>query len=249
MAWLNGLARSALVSALLSIAVAFPAGSVSAQVFQGRILDEDNDAPVVTALVRLVDESGVQHAVTAADSSGSYVIEAPAPGVYRLEAARLGYENMETPLLEAGDPEGVYPLDLMLRKSPLPIRGLDIRVTNEEADRQVRLMVGVSIASLRKAPIRHDEIQDALDKGRDLASLLRWQAISSMNVFRTVDGPCFTIRRSGCLPVYFNGMHYRQEILDVVPLDMVHTIVVLYPGESIAYLGGAILLYSEAWLR
>ena len=40
-----------------------------------------------------------------------------------------------------------------------------------------------------------------------------------------------------------------QEVLDVLPLDMVHTLVVLFPGESIAYLGGAILLYSEAWLR
>ena len=67
--------------------------------------------------------------------------------------------------------------------------------------------------------------------------------------FRTVDGPCFTLRNSGCLPVYFNGMRYRQEFLDVVPLDMVYTVVILYPGESLPYNTGAVLLYSEAWLR
>jgi hypothetical protein len=215
----------------------------------GSVLDDENEELVVTALVRLINAAGEEQAIAAADSTGAFRIEAPAPGVYRLEAARLGYEIMQTPMLEALDPAGVYPLDLLLRKSPLPIRGLSIRVDNEVADRQVRLMIGASIASLRKAPIRYDVIQSHLERGHALSDVLRWENVPSMNVFRTIDGPCFTIRRSGCLNVYFNGMRYRQEILDVLPLDMIHTIVIVFPGESIAYIGGAILLYSEAWLR
>ena len=246
--WATSALRTAAASCLFAT-LGLGTTPAAAQVFQGRVLDDDNDSPVVTALVRLVDADGVEHAITAADSSGAYRVEAPGPGVFRLEAARLGYDRMETPLLDARDPGGIYPLDLILRKSPLPIRGLDIRVDNRQADRQVRLMIGASIASLRKAPIRYDEIQSHIERGHNLSDMLRWQNVPSMNVFRTVDGPCYTIRRSGCLPVYFNGMHYRQEVLDVLPLDMVHTLVVLFPGESIAYLGGAILLYSEAWLR
>jgi len=225
------------------------ASPLSGQTFQGRVLDESNNAPVVTALVRLIDTDGVQRAITAADSVGFFRVVAPEPGIYRLEAARLGYEGMVTPPLEARNPERAYPVDLVLRRAPIPIRGLDISITNQEADRQVRRMIGMNPSSLRKEPIRYQEIQANLEQGQDLSGLLRWSNTASLLVFRTIDGPCYTLRSSGCLPVYFNGMHYRQEVLDVVPLDMIHTVVLLYPNESIIYPRGAVLLYSEAWLR
>jgi len=222
-------------------------GPLSAQTFQGRVLDDQDDRPVATALVRLVDEDGDQQTVSAADSAGFYRIYVPEPGVYRLEADRLGYEPFATPLLEALDPDGIYPLDLLMRRSPLPIRGLT--VSAERVDRRIRLLLGVNPASLRERPIRFDAIQDHLGRNHDLSEVLRWSNTANLLVYRTVEGPCYTLRRRACLPVYFNGMYFRREFIDAVPLDMVHTIQLLYPGESLTYPEGAVLMFSEAWLR
>jgi hypothetical protein len=39
------------------------------------------------------------------------------------------------------------------------------------------------------------------------------------------------------------------EFITLIPLDMVHTILVVLPKEAIQYQSGAVLLYTEAWLR
>jgi Carboxypeptidase regulatory-like domain len=220
---------------------------LAAQTFQGRVLEEGSDRAVATALVRLIDQDGVDRGISVADSTGFYRVEAPEPGVYRLEADRIGYDGFTTPRLEALRVDGVYPIDLVLRKAPIPIRGLT--VSTDRAFKQMQLMIGMHPSSLRRAPIGPVDIQDNLDKGHDLADLLRWSNTPSLLVFRTADGPCFTLRGGGCLPVYFNGVRYQQRVLDVVPLDMIYSVVVLYRGETLTYPNGAVLLFSEAWLR
>ena len=56
-------------------------------------------------------------------------------------------------------------------------------------------------------------------------------------------------RARGCLPVYLNGFPMAAELVPVIPLDMLDTAVVMFPGESIAYPTGGLLLFTEAWLR
>ena len=66
--------------------------ALAAQTFSGRVLDDSNDLPVATALIRLLDPEGEERAITAADSAGRYRLAAPGVGVYRVVAERLGYE-------------------------------------------------------------------------------------------------------------------------------------------------------------
>lgn len=119
--------RTVRVVAVLALANAVLGGGppLAAQTIQGRVLDDQDDRPIVTALVRLVDAQGEQKGVSAADSSGFFRIVAPGPGVYRLQAERLGYDGFETPLLETQNPEGVYPIDLLMHRAPIPILGLE----------------------------------------------------------------------------------------------------------------------------
>lgn len=229
----------------VSLVLAVPA-LAAAQTLQGRVLDELDESPIPTALVRLVDESGSQSAITAADSSGFFRITAPEPGVYRVVAERLGYEPFETPLLETRDVDGTYPLDLLMRPAPIPIRGLEI--STDQADREIRLMIGMHPNSLRVAPIRYETIRDHAERAHDLSGLIRWGNMHVV-VIQTTDGPCYQVRGRGCLPVYLNGAFMNRKMIPVIPLDMLDTIVVLMPKESIAYPGGAVLLYTAAWLR
>jgi len=244
--------RPARTALLLSIASASFTASAEAQTFRGRVVDERDGRPVPTTLVRLVGEDGKQHAVSIADSSGVYRLRAPEPGVYRLEAARIGYENFVTPLLEVAQTGGVYPIDLLMRAAPLPLSGLTVetRAATREADRQIRLITGLSPASMRHRPIRFPEIQSHLDQGHLLTDLLRWSNTVGLLVSNRIDGPCYSLRGRGCLPVYLNGMPIERDFVDGVPLDMLYTIVVVTPTDgSMAYPSGAVLLYTEAWLR
>lgn len=235
---------------VVALALAFGAPA-AAQTFAGRVLDSFDESPVATALVRLVDAEGEQQAVAIADSAGTYQVVAPGPGVYRLEAARIGYENFETPMLEVARTDGTYPIDLVLTPEPVELAGFTVRVTNEEADREIRRMIGLTPRSLRYDPIRYDEIQEHAARSRSLVDVMRWRAHAGMVVtYRPEEGPCFDVRRGGCLPVYLNGMLILKDFVEAVPLDMVHSIVIVTPTDaSVIYPRGAVLLYSEAWLR
>lgn len=239
--------------ALVVIAAAGAIQPLAAQTIQGRVLDDQNESPIATALVRLVDESGKQRAVSIADSVGFYRLEAPEPGVYRLEAARLGFDNFETPLLDAASADGVYRIDLLMRAEPVELPGFTVqtnRVSDERVDKQITLILGASIRSLRYRPIRLEEIQDHVAKGHDLEDLMRWTNTAGMIVRRTTDGPCFSLRGRGCLPVYLNGLRLQRDFMSGFPLDMLYTIVVVTPTDPVlSYAAGAILLYTEAWVR
>lgn len=233
------------VAAVLSV------GSVQdgllAQTVEGRVLDEEDDRPVATAVVRLVDGDGEQRAVAAADSEGRYSLAVPEPGIYRLRAERIGYEAMETPLLEMGRRDGMYPLDLLVRRAPVPIEGLE--VTNREMDRQVRLLTGLSPASLRWKPLRRADLRSHVDRAHDLTALIRWGNYVGIEVIEYDDGPCYLKRGYGCLPVYLDGFALTPETFDLVPLDMLHSVMVLGPNESIQYPSGGVLMYTPGWVR
>lgn len=242
------LARALLASTILT---GLPTTAL-AQTFQGRVVEEVSDEPVGTALVRLVDAQGTPRAVTFADSSGAYRLEAPGPGTYRLEAARIGYRNFQSPLLETSA-GGVYRVDLVLDASPVELPGFTVetnRLSNQQADREIRRIIGLAVPSLRFRPIRYPEIQRHVEAGRSLSDLLRWTNTVSLVVSYTADGPCFSLRARGCLPVYLNGLRLNRDFMTDLPLDMVHSIVVITSTDnSMVYPAGAVLLYTEAWLR
>lgn len=241
--------RAALVGLVLVIA---PGSGLAAQTFEGRVLEDGTDIPVATALVVLLDEGGEQIAVSIADQEGNYRVRAEEPGVYRLRAERIGFESFETPLLSAGNPDATYPIDLVMRTDPLELPGFTVqtnRLSDEEADRAVRLILGLSTASLRFPPIGYPTIQGHVDRGHTLADLLRSEAKAGLLIHTDHEGPCIAVRARGCLPVYLNGLRLRRDFVDTVPLDMIYRIVVVTPTDgSLVYLGGAVLLYTEGWL-
>lgn len=239
---------------LLAVAILLPfaPGALDAQVFRGRVLDDSDNTPVPTALVRLIDQDGDQRAVSIADSAGLYRIEAPGPGVYRLEAARIGYENFETPLLEAANPDGAYPIDLLLRAAPVEIQGFSIRASQasqERVDRLLRRDIGLAPSSLRYRPLTYDEITSHVERAHNLVDVVRWENFAGMVVRLDLEGWCFQLR-GRCLPVFLNGTPLLRDFVDTIPLDMIHTIAIVTAADgTMAYPSGAVLLFTEAWLR
>lgn len=242
----GGGGRGATTAAALAV-LALLAPDLAAQTFQGRVLDQEDEAPVGTALVRLLDPDGRDVAVALADEAGRYRLRAPEPGAYRLHAERIGYAVQTTPLLEVGNPDGVYPVDLMARRVPVPVSGIEVTVERQrEMERAIHLAVGASPRSFRTPPIPRRVIEDHLGKGHTLPDLVRW-ADAPIVVRGVGRDRCFEYRRA-CMRVFLNGVPLDPDFWDVLPLDMLETVVIVGPNESIHY-ANSLLLYTAGWLR
>lgn len=236
--------RGALVLALVLASVT----PTSAQVIEGRVTGDDGVA-VDGALVGLYDEDGTQRAATLADEEGFYRLEAPEPGEYVLGAERIGFSPFRSHLLAVGDRAGPYRIDLEMLRAPVPIEGITVTAERlEAARRQIRLLIGVDPTSIRREPIMRDEIIANWDRGRDIPGMLQWASVPGLIVKPDGDGYCFEMR-GGCTPMYLNGMRMNRAWHSNIPLEVVESVVILGRNESIQYPGGAILIFTEAWMR
>lgn len=240
------------VAAVTVLLSAFSAPA-RAQTFQGRVTGQGDGQPVATALVKLVDEEGEQLALTIADSAGLYRLEADEPGTFRLVAERIGYRPFETPLLAAGIAEGLYPIDIEMAPAPVELRGFTVmtdRLPEAVADRAVQQITGMHPNSLRFRPVGYQALQDHAVRAHTLVDVVRWEHSPVLTVYETRDGPCFEYRRRNCLDVYLNDLRLTDDFVQGVPLDMLFRVQVILPSDgSVAYPSGAVLLYTEAWLR
>ena len=241
------------LAALLLVLVTLGTAPVAAQTFEGRVLGASGEGPVGTALVRLVDESGEQRAISISDANGFYRLRAPEPGVYRIDAERIGYTKVESPLFEALRPDGVYPIDLEMAAAPVELLGLTVetdRLSEERADHTVRMITGLHPKSLRFRPVGYETLQNHLARAHTLTDVVRWEFAPAVLVRDTRDGPCFEYRSNSCLPVYLNSLRLDADFMTDLPLDMLFRVQVITPTDgSVIYPGGAVLLYTEAWLR
>jgi hypothetical protein len=220
----------------------------AAQVIEGRVTGDDGVA-VEGALVGLYDRDGTQRAATLSDESGFYRLEAPEPGEYVLGAERIGFSPFRSHLLAVGQQAEPYRIDLEMLRAPVPIEGVTVTAERqEEIERQLRLLIGVNPKALRNPPIPRDEIISHWERGRSFPEMLRWSNVGGLTVKRAQEGYCFELR-SVCVPVYLNGMRLQPAWHDMLPLELAETVVIIARNESIAYDGGAILLFTEAWMR
>ena len=223
-------------------------GPLAGQDLEGRVLEAGSEQGVAGAVVRLVDTEGDVDVLTLSDSAGAYRLSTPGPGDYHLEVEAFGYAPLRSHLLAVGEGDS-YAVDVELTPTPVPISGFEITADRlQELENSLRLMIGVHPRSLRYEPMLRPEIQDHIAQAHGLTDLVRWSNTASVVTRRTTDGPCFQWRNRHCLPVYLNGAVVAPEMIPVLPLEMLEMIVVMTPGDSIAYPGGAVLLYTSAWI-
>lgn len=223
-------------------------GPLVGQELRGRVLEADGERTVAGALVRLIDTAGGVEALAVSDSSGVYRLSTPGPGDYRLTVEAYGYAPFRSHLLGVGERDR-YVVDVELVSTPVAIPGLRVSADRfEELEEGLRLVIGVHPRSLRYEPILRPEIEAHIEKAHGLTELMRWSNMASVVTRGTTDGPCFQWRNHHCMPVYLNGAEFAPGMIPVLPLEMIEIIVIMTPGESAAYPGGAVLLYTPGWI-
>ena len=164
--------------AALLLAVAFSAPAF-AQTVQGRLVDDDTDAPVAEAEVRALDAGGrtAQQAVTGAD--GAFTLALPAAGRYSLVASRLGYQTVATieVVVAQGDP---LELEVRIAAGAVPLEPL--RVTSRQAPPADPALERRGFYTRRAA------YEDLGALFLDPEYLSRRQAVRATDVFRDLPG-------------------------------------------------------------
>ena len=200
---------SGMVAAVVVCLTLIGSSHANGQTFHGRAIDQTTNAPVATTLIRLISEDGNPRGFSIADAAGLYSLNAPGPGVYHVEGERLGYEVFQTSTVEVLSSEGLFPLDLLMKRSPVLIESLV--VSTERTDEEIRSLIDASPDSLRYGRVQFEEILNQIGRRGDISNALRWSRSEGLVALNTTAGPCFSLQARDCEPIYLNGLHLNRE--------------------------------------
>jgi len=132
---------------------------LSAQRLSGRLLDLESNEPVASGLLTLLTADSVLLATAMTDPTGSWHLEAPAPGSYYVQARRLGYQPwVAGPLeLNAGDS-----INSVFHLKRLAVMLDPIEVTARAAT--MRYLEGAGFYERQRADFGHFMTPDEIDK-------------------------------------------------------------------------------------
>lgn len=154
---------------VLAVAPGAPAQTVA-----GTVFDAGNERPVPMAAVYLLDSGRRPITLAIADSVGRYRLEVPDSAAYYLFAQRLGYFEVESPLVIISSRRD-YDLDLELRPEPLALDPLEVTVRNEAFVGWWRLEYGVNPATIPGFRlIQGTPLEEARLRGADNTETLRF---------------------------------------------------------------------------
>lgn len=129
----------AAVAVLMLAAATHP---LHAQMIRGQTLEAGTNRPIESALVSLIDASGLRVRTAWTDVSGRFVLRAPSAGAYTLRVDRIGFESATSPVLQlAADQTLDYRMEVPMEAITLP--NIDV------------------LADGRGCPVRPDETAEA----------------------------------------------------------------------------------------
>ncbi|HEX6939844.1 MAG TPA: carboxypeptidase regulatory-like domain-containing protein [Longimicrobiales bacterium] len=98
---------------------------LAAQAVRGRLVAETTGEPVGAAMVWLLDAADVRRRGALTDSTGWFILRAPAAGRYRLQAERIGFETTTSPEIElAGGETRTY--EMVVSAEPIRLEGIEV---------------------------------------------------------------------------------------------------------------------------
>jgi hypothetical protein len=141
----------ALAACCACVFVLFTAASVQAQAVTGQVVSGEDGQPIAGAFVILFDADGRRQTAVLTDRDGRYLLRSAAPGRYRLRVEQIGFESVDSPLLDLAATTVAYPFVVPIRAVALPV------ITVEADSRCRRRDDGAAVHAL------WEEIRKALD--------------------------------------------------------------------------------------
>ncbi len=190
----KGAGRTGFILGLAVASIAFGVTDSTAQIVSGRVVDATTDAPIPQTYVVAVSGGSVV-ARTLGTAGGDFSLRVPGPGIYELQATRLGYtaesvvidvrgEDLVIEIRMTPAPVALDPLSVSARSGRIP---REVSVDGLYARRQWVLPVGSE-----RVFVRGDR---EFDNSPRVVEVLRW--------FRAA---------RGCVVYFVNGMPQPPQI-------------------------------------
>ena len=118
-----------LLIAVTALALLAPAAPAAAQTVVGRVIDRATMQPLPGAFVVLEDSTGARQQGVLSGSEGAFVLQAAAPGSYRLVTEMIGYATTRSQpvLLEAG---ATIRRDVDVAVQAVSLEGIEVRTAS-----------------------------------------------------------------------------------------------------------------------
>lgn len=116
-------------------------GEVTAQSIGGRVLEDLSDHPVPAASVELLPAGGrtaVWRAIS--DEAGTFSLDAPKPGRYRLRVEALGYATVTTPEFDLLEKADTLQVEVLVAVEAVPLAPLVVVSRRTGVESSVRLV-------------------------------------------------------------------------------------------------------------
>lgn len=169
----------ALATWLLLLASVHPA---LAQQVHGRLLDLESDGPLVAGLLTLLTADGVRIITAVSDDEGYWLLEVPEPGIYYIEAKRIGYQAWVAGPLEVkrdDDLDSVY----RLRRFPVMLDAFEVSAA---ATRRYLTLSG--FYDRQRADFGHYITPEDIEKRQATAVTDLLRSIPGVNLVSLTDG-------------------------------------------------------------
>ncbi len=120
------------IAVFLLVLTAWPAAG-EAQTVRGTLVEEGTGDPVAGAFIILEDSTGVETSTALTGPAGTWLLNAPRPGVYRLRADRIGYASTFSEPLDVGAGQSIT-FRMAVAVEPVGLSGLDVQTTDSRCE-------------------------------------------------------------------------------------------------------------------
>lgn len=180
----------------------------------GTVVADADGAPIASAQVRLLDADGALLTVRMTDDQGRFAMPLPGPGVYSLEARRIGFEATPTEPRH-WDGEAQLEIEIRMVHRPIELEAVEVEGYGAIRPRQLPTYDGLYYRREDARPVGRDRVYIREDlEAMALDHLKVWEFVRRQRVPGMVtagmmptsrDGRAPAGTRTGCMPTFILG--------------------------------------------
>jgi hypothetical protein len=223
------------IAAFLAFLLVFSI-SAEAQVVRGRLLDAETGVAIAGGTVVLLTEDSVPVRSGDSDPSGNFLLSAPQPGAYRLQAERLGYRTSTTPPIEL-EARDTLQVEYRLSTQAVVLQPLTVVTT----PRRLAGPLGGFYERMERGAFGTFISREQIDARHPVYASDLLRTVPGIQLVPTWWGRTVVLMRGWCVPqIVLDGMRIRTSSIDdlVSPMDLEGIEIYRSAAEAPAELAG-----------
>jgi hypothetical protein len=203
---------------LLVVLVFSTTTPLDAQSVRGRLLDAETDAAIAGGTVTLLSQDSLPLQSALSDETGTFLLQAPEAGGYRLFAERIGYRSAASPIIEM-EARDTLTVEYRLSTEAVLLRPVTVVAYTGRPDG----VLGGFYERMERGGFGTFISREQIEQRHPIypSDLLR--TVPGVQIIPTWWGRAVVLMRGRCVPqIYLDGMRIASGSIDdlVTPMDL-----------------------------